>query len=359
MNEQQFKNLLKQTLDEEIQDVNLWTQLSHKLPAPLMTGNRLRLSKAPLLALLIIMTAAIAYALYQGGVLAGDPGIAGLDKSDVLTYIDQTNALEGEYSIAHNLTVTLDYAYADANRVTVGYTVRGISPEGQRMMAYHNPTLMTADGVVLERLYLGANEQEQEAPTEDSAGGFISRSVSNFIAEDLTITGEALDFSLMVDVALSNLDSGEFPAPGMTMAGVTQFTFTVPAITAGVVEINETVTANDIDVELKRVVTTPSMTRLDMCYDLPDLDASPAWSPNLVITIEDEVVFSGNTETYGSDVAYDYNEVCRGVVIPTPLLTTGDWQVEVVDFQDVSVAANNPISGAWTFTFNVPVPTEE
>jgi hypothetical protein len=359
MDEKQFKNLLKQTLDEEIQDVNLWTNLSNQFPAPQTVRAGFRLSRAPLLALLAIMTAAVVYALYQGSVLAGDPGIVELDNANLLTMIDQTNTLEGDYSITHNLTVTLDYAYADANRVTVGYTVRGTSPDGQRMMAYHNATLMTTDGTVLERLFLGANQQNQTAPTEDSAGGFTSRSVSNFIAEDLHITGDPLEFSLIIDVALSQADTGEFPAPGMTMAGVTQFKFIVPAITGKVVEIGQPTTVNDISVELKRVVTTPSMTRLDMCYDLPILEIPPAWSPYIIITIEDEVVFNGKTETYGSEVSYDLNEDCRGVVVPVPLLTTGDWQIEVVEFQDVSPEGNDPITGAWTFKFEVPVAIEE
>lgn len=353
MDEKQFKTVFKQTLDEEIDDVNLWTNLSNQFPAPQTVRAGFRLSRAPLLALLVIMTAAVAYAVYRGGVLAGDPGIVGLDDANLLTVIDQTNTLDGEYSAAHELTVTLDYAYADANRVTVGYTVRGTSPDGLRMMAYHNPTLMTVDGVVLERLSLGAHEQNQVAPTQDGAGGFTSRSVSNFIAEDLTITGDPLNLRLMVEVALSHLDSGEFPAPGMTMAGVTQFEFSVPAITGGVVAIDQNATASGIEVELKQVVNTPSMTRLDMCYDLPDLQAPPAWSPVVVISIDDEIVFHAPTETYGSNITYEMNETCRGVVIPTRLSPVGAWKVEVVEFRDVSGEYAEPIRGVWTFEFDV------
>ncbi len=353
MDEQHFQDLLKQTLTEEIPTVKLWNQIKQQLPATPRQAIRhgFRLSKAPLLALLVIMTAAVAYALYQGGVLAGDPGISSLDASELLTRYDETLPIEGE----NNLSVTLDYAYADANRVTVGYTVRGESSDGQRMMAYSNPTLITGDGIVLERLLLGANEAEQEQATEESGAGFVNRSTVNFIAEDLTV-GESLDLMLGVDVALSYLDTGEFPAPGMMMAGNVQFTFTVPFTPdVSVTLVNETVSVFDVDVELKQIVSTPSMTRLDMCYDLPDVTQPPAWSPSVSIRIADAYVFNGRTETYGSDVSYDLNADCRGVVIPQVLFgQTGEWTIEISDFQDLSFEHPDTVTGPWTFTIVVP-----
>lgn len=353
MDERQFKTELKHALNEEIPTVNLWTQIAQKIPASSQPALRygFRLSKAPLLALLVIMTAAVAYALYQGGVLAGDPGISMLEESDLLTRYDQTLTIEGE----NNLSVTLDYAYADANRVTVGYTVSGESPDGQRMMAYSNPTLIAGDGVVLERLLLGANEAEQEKATEESGTGFVNRSTVNFIAEDLT-AGESLDLMLGVDVALSYLDTGEFPAPGMMMAGNVQFTFTLPfTADVSVTPVNETVSVGGVDVELKQIVSTPSMTRLDVCYDLPDVTQLPAWSPSVSIRIADAYVFNGRTETYGSDVSYDLNADCRGLVIPQVLFgQSGEWTIEISDFQDLSFEYPDAVTGPWTFTIAVP-----
>src|SRR5689334_14622732 len=105
MDERQFQQALKQTLNEEIQNVELWQQIEGKLPnQPVRTG--LRLGKAAFIVLLLTMTAVVAYALYQGVVVPGDPGISSMQAADRLTYYGATQSLGGD----HNLTVTLDYA---------------------------------------------------------------------------------------------------------------------------------------------------------------------------------------------------------------------------------------------------------
>lgn len=357
MDERQFKTLLKQSLDEEIPTVNLWEPIAGKLP---MRANRaarygLRLSRLPLTAVMVLMLAAVAYAFYQGGLLPSDPGVDSIAEADLLTTYDETKPVMGAPE-EYGLTVTLDYAYADANRVTVGYTVNGTSPDDRRLVAHSNPNLM-AGGQPLERLMLLASDQIRGEPTEEGGSSFTSQLTANFITAGLDADeGDTLSLQLMVEVALSELGTGEFPAPGMFMAGMTEFTFDVPYLGGTTIELGREGESVGTNIELQRVVVSPSMTRLEMCYDLPDLQAPPAWSPFITITVDGEQVFTGHTETYGLETAYDVNEDCRGVVIPAALeaVPGAAWEVAVTGFTDFSAAGSEAIPGEWAFGFTIP-----
>lgn len=357
MDERQFQQAFTETLNEEIEIVNLWSQIQPKLPGaverPLKRS--VQLAKVATILLVIALTGVVAYAFYQSVVVPSDPGITSVEDAELLTYYNETQSLGGEYA-AYHLTVTLDYAYADANRITVGYTVRGESPEGRRMMAYSNPSLTSATGAALDRIALIAVEEDQQAPTEDASGVFTSRLTTNFIPNEAELAdGASLDLRLVVDVALSYLDAGAFPAPTMMMAGQAAFSFAVPFIAGTSVDTHQAVTENALTVELQRVVITPSMTRLEMCYQLALVELPPGWSPFVRVQVNDETIFAGQAETYGLTDTYDWNSQCRGVIIPEALSgRTGDWQVEIVEFNDLSGQGSMPVTGPWSFAFNVP-----
>ncbi|MFN8527166.1 MAG: DUF4179 domain-containing protein [Anaerolineae bacterium] len=352
MDERQFQQLFKQTLEQEITNVELWKQIEGKLPTPsARTMHRgLNLGKAVLIALMLTVTALTAYAFYQEIALPGDPGITSVDQADLITRIDETQSLGGD----NQVSVTLEYAYADANRITIGYTVSGVSPDGRRMMAYSNPMLTTGSGEPVDRLLALATQEDQQQDAQGEAQGFSSSLTTNFITPDLGLSeGDLVDLNLAVDVALSYLDNGEFPAPSMVMAGQANFTFSVPFISGTVIEIDQTADAAQPSVTLQQVSLTPSMTRLDMCYELPPVDAVPGWSPFVIVSIDDEMLFSGQTETYGLEDRYDLNSPCKGVIIPISLQGhTGAWRVEITEFHDLG-AFSEPIIGPWAFDFEV------
>ncbi len=354
MDERQFQTLLEQTLDEAVPNVELWPQIEGKLPMTSYKTMRMgfRLGKVAVIAVLFAVTAVAAYAIYKQVALTGDPGITTMQQADMLTPIDQTQSIAGD----HHLTVTLDYAYADSNRVTVSFTVRGESPNGERMMAYSNPTLSTDDGQPLDRLFLLAEQENQQQPTEGAPGKFSNTLTSNFIARDFGLKqGESLTLHLAVEVALSYLDRGEFPSPAMIMAGMTTFTFKVPFIVGTVVEVGQSADAAQHRVTLERASIAPSMTRLDLCYQLPPVENAPGWSPWVVLSVGGEQVFNGQAETYGLENRADLNSPCYGVVIPISLQEkTGEWRVEITEFRDLGDAIAEPIKGSWAFTFTVP-----
>lgn len=352
MDERQFQQLFKQTLEQEITNVELWKQIEAKLPTPsARTLHRsLTLGKAAVIVVLITVTALTAYAFYQEVALPGDPGITSVDQADLITRIDETQPLGGD----NQVSVTLEYAYADANRITIGYTVSGISPDGRRMMAYSNPTLTTASGEAVDRMLALATEEDQQQDAQSEEREFSSSLTTNFITPDLGLSeGDSVNFNLAIDVALSYLDNGEFPAPSMIMAGQASFTFSVPFITGPVIEIDQTADAAEPPVSLQRVSITPSMTRLDMCYELPPVTEVPGWSPFVTVSIDGESVFAGQVETYGLEDRYDLNSPCKGVILPISLQgQDGAWHVEITEFHDLG-AFSEPVIGPWVFDFEV------
>lgn len=359
MDEQQFRKQLNLILNEEIPTVNLWERISEKMPASKMQAVRpgLRLSRVPTLMAVMVLTAAVAYAVFVRLVLPSDPGVTAVQEADLLTAFDQTVPVVGAPE-GYDLTVTLDYAYADVNRVLVGYTVRGVSPTGMPVTSYSNPTVLTPDGVALDRLMLSAHVQSPE-DFETSGITFFSRHTTNFVYDGLLDVAKDTfwPLKLVVEVALTEAGTGEFPQPMMMLAGVAEFEFEVRHRGGEAVAIGQTVQAEGVDVELERAVISPSMVRLDMCYDLPDLQAPPAWSPLVAIEVGDETVFRGQVETYGLDVAYDLNEVCRGVIIPDGLneYAGQTWSLTIEAFADYSGAQTPSIEGPWEYTFDVPV----
>jgi len=263
--------------------------------------------------------------------------------ANLLTYYHDVQPITESLS-DHHLTVTLDYAYADINRITIGYTVRGIAPAGQRMMAYSNPTLTTQDGQAINRLYLLAQQQDQSSQNE--RGEFSSTLTTNFNAKDLP-AGASLSLHLMVEVALSYLDSAAPTAPAMLMAGNVTFAFSVPMLSGTVVTVGQSTAVAQHTISLQTVTITPSMTRLDMCYRLSPMTDVSGWSPFIQLSINGKQLFADHAETY------EITTHCRAVIIPLNLQKqAGAWQVELVEFRDLSTVSR-PIQGSWIFNFNV------
>lgn len=358
MDERQFQHLLSQTLEEDIPTVDLWNQLQNKQPvvSRQVVRHGFQLGKVAAVVAFTAFTTVAAYAFYQGVVVPSDPGITSLEAAEMLTYYDETELIEGPFEF-EPLAVTLDYAYADANRLTVGYTVSGQSPdENQPLMAFSNPTLMIGpEGRVFDRLMLLANEQTQAEPTENTEAGYSSTLTANFIAGDVSLAdGDMLDLRLLVDVAVSDPGS-DSPETGMIMAGTAEFNFSVPFIAGTVIDLDGSATENAVAVSFNRAVLTPSMTRLEMCYALPEVQSPPGWSPVITLKIDGETVFEGETETYGLETAYELNEECRGVIIPQALADQpGAWTVDISEFRDLSGGRADAITGPWTFNFDVP-----
>lgn len=238
-------------------------------------------------------------------------------------------------------TVTLQRAYADANRIVVAYTIQG--PANQPFdaidrLAFLRSTLADANGAALDPL--GGGDVVE--------GGSV---LDNFDAS--SIPGEPKDLNLRLTVPLLQaLQEAGQEVPG-AIAPFT-FRFTVPFHPGRVATPNETVTAGGAAVTLERVVVSPTETRLylrglDGTGILPDLtvdgwDSGTAplvgWQPGHAAEVS-----GGVWQTKDGLLACDFG---------SPLMEKqGGWTLVVRP--GAATADGRQVSGGpWVFHFTVP-----
>ncbi|MBN8640117.1 MAG: DUF4179 domain-containing protein, partial [Anaerolineae bacterium] len=107
---------LHETAHEEIPDtMNLLPEIHSQL-----AGVRRRSRSLSLLIVVVLMFAVstTVFAIVSGQI--GDPGLEGARANNLITDVNQTQTIDG-------VTVTLEWAYADAHRLVFGYSV--LAPE--------------------------------------------------------------------------------------------------------------------------------------------------------------------------------------------------------------------------------------
>lgn len=330
MDSHNIKRLLEELAQEEIpQDMNLLPNFTF-VPAPRRAQKARALAKIAILVLLMLLAAVVGYALYQG--VTGDPGLTAVEQSDRVTRFDQTMSVTG-YPAAedHAAQVTLDYAYADANRVTVAYTVTGTGDEPFAL--YMNPTLKRADGSQFLRFLLGDYGTPVTGEDADGRQTYTTRMISSFDGSGITEPLDSLDLVLDVDVASSYPQSDE--PMTMLMLGAAHFEFSVPFLPGRVYDTPQTVSDDDVALTLNRVVVTPSLTRIEMCY----LDPAPdgrAWALDGQLQIDGSVVVENIqlNETGPNGESLDEAEPCHTLIIPAALDTqTGEWTLTITNMR--------------------------
>ncbi|MCC6612386.1 MAG: DUF4179 domain-containing protein [Anaerolineae bacterium] len=120
MDEREFSQLLLEIAEREVPDtMDIYPEVQERLRHSVRRAARSRVSWTLIAAILMLVMVVAVYAVDQL-LQAGDPGLEGADAVNLITRLDLSQTIDG-------VTVSLDYAYADANRVTVGYTIRGMT----------------------------------------------------------------------------------------------------------------------------------------------------------------------------------------------------------------------------------------
>lgn len=238
-------------------------------------------------------------------------------------------------------TITLDRAYADADRVVVGYTIQG--PDKQPLgdldrLAYLQSTLTTANGSVLEPLGGG----------DVAEGGSL---LDNFDAS--SIQGNPRDLSLQLSIPLLRaLSLGGQAVP--TVSVPFTFRFTVPYLPGRVATPNETVTEGGESVTLERVVVAPSETRLYLrglsgTGILPQLTVG-RWDSEKVPAV-------GWLAGQAIGISGGVWESDDGLIVcdfPSPLVDEqGEWTL-IVKVGLPTIDGRQARGGPWVFHFTVP-----
>jgi hypothetical protein len=351
--QERITRTLQHIAEQEIQDdMDLWNALQEKIdqldrhqPPRVYT----RFSGAGQLLAAIIATLLLsiaAYAIYQSQFW--DRTFEALDEAHLVTHIDESVNVRG-------VNVTLEWAYADANRITVAYSYnydRQAVPVPEEGI-YPQVVLTTTDGTIIPPSELVGGG----GGGGGSADGPVSLSgVNNFDASVITGSPETLDLTMSMEFLPASQRMPDSPVGGSGGGGgggggggqpqdpvatpnlptsipvedfepfTVTFDFTVPFIPMRVVEPQETVTQNDLSITLNRVSVTPSLTQLDLCYQVPD--SALMWLPLITINIGEET-FAVNARPVEE---FEDGQVCQTHVLDVPYLPGQDpssWTITI------------------------------
>lgn len=337
-------------------------RLRRIIPRVLVPTTRLAWAGMVVAALLIFSAVAYAGVPAVRQLFQQEPGLQHVEQADLVQELDLSQTVNG-------VTFTLERAYADANRIVVGYSVK--DPDGQR---YHTDplTLTGADGTVFPGTTgLGAAGKSAifgiELPPGEKADvlSFDAAAVEGTPVElDLRLVVEVRELVLPTDTqGLSASPTGLPAEPGEPMVeelepmppgavvGTFTFDFSMPFIPGRVAEVNQTVEAAGVAVTLQRVVVTPSETRAHLRFDPPG-EVETIWTS--IVTLKAPGDVRSRSRFYSA--AADSPVHTYGFLAPL-YDRRGEWTLtvnELVGTELVPPYNDVRLAGPWVFRFRVP-----
>ena len=320
-----------------------------------------RLGWAFLALALSLAFGAVAYAVAPvlSRVFQMEAGLQHIEQADLVQELDLSQTVD-------RVTVTLEQAYADTNRIVVGFTIKG--PTGQRYEARHLTLTDAASTVFPGTVGYGVSGQSDilKASLPPGEGAYVLA----FDAAAVKGAPDDLDLRLVMEVeelVLPPDAPGPFPTssgspaeppesmvvelqpmPEGAIVGPFTFDFSVPFIPGSAIEVQHTVEAAGVAVRLERIVVTPSETRAFLCFDPPDGD-DKEWTPIATLDAADESVPTVNEPG---------EEGCYRCDFFAPLYDhQGEWTLtvtELVGFDLVPPWGQTRLVGPWVFHFHVP-----
>jgi hypothetical protein len=260
MNEQEIKKVIRNIANEEVSDqIDLLPRIQAAIQkSESKTINQWHPFVKPVLALcaFFLFTAAT-YFFYKN--LNQDQSIP----AQWVTEIDQSEQ-------AGDLTVTLDWAYLDAARASVG--ILTIYPaESETAYRLNEAYLLTNDGEELPALMNsgGGGGGGNAADTERRTGTHI-----NFDSSLIELDSQSLPLTLELSYEPISHDDQVLTAADYQF----RFDFSLPYFAAVAGEVKNThLEKNGMWFEISEVTVTPSMTRFTLCYEKPDENSN--WIP--------------------------------------------------------------------------------
>jgi hypothetical protein len=368
MNEQRVVRALQEIAEREVADnVDLWPAIQARLQrrrrrsrwAQLRPTTRLGWAFLAMALLLAVSTMAYAVVPVVSRIFQQEVGLRHVERAGLSQEIDLSQTIDG-------VTVTLERGYADINRIVLGYTIHAV--DGRRYAAY-SMRLSDANGaLLLPTVGMGVTGQsdvmEISLPPEE--GGFVF----SFDAADLQGVPSTLDLHLEIalkklvlppnELALPSAQENLPALPALTVAEATPvsegtlvgpftFDFGLPLSPGHTVEVQQTVEAAGVALELKRVVVTSSETRALLCIESPGHE----WEHWAVVATfatkagQAENAWSANSE-----------EGCALHGFLPPLNgQEGDWTLtvtELIEFADEPSGEQVRLPGPWVFHFRIP-----
>jgi hypothetical protein len=261
-----------------------------------------------------------------------DPGLNHIGQAGLGQDLALSQTVDG-------VTVTLERAHADANRIAIGLTVHG-----SYILGYDLANIVLRD--VHDRTFplntgMGVKGQsdvlELELPT--GAGAHVL----SFDASALQGAPSTLDLHLVVEVARSPMPLSQH------VIGPFFFDFTLPFNPGQVVNVQQRVTTASVDVELRQVVVAPSETRVLLCLGAPG-EMGTSWGA--VPTLRNKTGQADGVWVRSAE------EGCALHGFLPPLYDqSGEWTLtvtELVVHDRTQLGEPMRIAGPWVFHFQVP-----
>jgi len=352
MKDEQLQETLEAIANDAIpEDIDLWEEIEMQLlkdSMPRRTPFR-RLAQVAALVIMLMTVSTGVYAVVNQIIDDGDETIRTLSEADLVTVLDQEQTVDG-------ITLTLDWAYADANRIALAYqTMFDETQVAQPEFGFvFEHDLSTADGQPLPQFLGGGGG--------GGGGGAspmrFSAANANYDPSGLAISDGTIDLQLAVTayayippelretlcpLADPNGEStvcegitapqnggsgggggGGGPAPESSdlppRIPVAEYVpktitvdFSLPVYPMIERQPEQTVEASGQAVTLQSAAITPSLTELEVCF--PQLDAKPGRVVGLTLS-------AGTTERFFTawyDV-YQVQDDCINVEYSFPIL---------------------------------------
>lgn len=377
MKEQQVTQILQEIAEQEVPDnVDLWPAIRTRVQprrrsphwAQLMPATRLGWA---FLALALFLTfGAVTYAVAPvvSRLFQQEAGLRHVEQASLVQELNLSQTVDG-------VTVTLERAYADANRIVVGFTIK--DPNGQRYDAYHHLTLTDMAGTVFsETIGFGVTGQSDmlQVSLPPGEGAYVLA----FDAAPVEGVPVELDLQLVMKLekfvlppaALEPPPTPDSPPAEPPMVVVLEplptpeeeaivgpftFDFSVPFIPGQTVEVQQTEEAAGVAMKLERVVVTPSETRAILCFEPPD---DIEWTLVAALDTGEGREIPGGI---GSRLGDADKEECHRLSYMGSLTgKSGEWTLTVTELVGTDLSQSQipskqiRLAGPWVFRFRVP-----
>lgn len=350
-----FREALHAIVAEDLRETrDLWPAVRKQIEKQPSTRRLLPIPRPGWAALAVVLALAFGTAAYAAITSILDRAV-NMDASGSQYLVE--NGLVERLNLSQtdgDITATLEWAYADANRVVVAYTIA--HPADRENTSVR---LADEDGTVLPTIMGGYGYVENglmgDVQSFDASlvqGGpdvlrlRLHLEVSTFNLPDETLTPPLVRVDPETGASIVVLEPMEIGAP----AAVFDIPFSVPFHPGREVAIGQTVEDAGISITLERAVIAPSDTRFDLCFS--GLDPAYDWIPVFTLeTPEFSLRDSANVLSGGRWL----DDRCYRQDFGGPLQDqSSGWSLNVTELVGERLGAQQArLRGPWEFRFRV------
>jgi hypothetical protein len=227
-----------------------------------------------------------------------DPVLEAARAAGLITTINKSKTID-------DVTLTLDWAYADVQRIALGYTVQtkaGKSPEA--LFTNLSSAKLTDDKKAMFSFASGYPAQSEDTNKTAMVVEFHTQAMvpikdsTDFDLNNDYFNPAPKTVNLTFDPQLGELNQSPLPI---------SFSFTLPLYPAVIVKPKQTVRVNNIPVTLEQLTITPAKTTARVCYDLPD---NRDWIPEGSVSINGQQGLTSGMSLVGGKQA-DFSSTHR------------------------------------------------